>query len=60
MSDKDRAIEILAERVIMYQNMVNVLQGEIEMYVGESRLKVKIDDKQALIDSALGKNRDDE
>ena len=59
MTKEEKAIDKLADMVISWQKMYNNLSNKIDKLDGHTRLRVKIEDKQKIIDSALGKYEED-
>jgi len=59
MSRERIALDSLASLVIQWQNMFNKFIKEQEEADGRERYKVKIEDKETLINRALGENDDE-
>jgi hypothetical protein len=59
MSRERIALDSLASLVIQWQNMFNKVIKEQEEADGRERYKVKIEDKETLINRALGENDDE-
>jgi len=59
MSRERIALDSLASLVIQWQNMFNKVIKEQEEADGRERYRVKIEDKETLINRALGENDDE-
>lgn len=59
MSRERIALDSLASLVIQWQNMFNKVIKEQEEADGRERYKVSIEDKETLINRALGENDDE-
>jgi hypothetical protein len=53
-------LDKLAGKAIMWQNMFNKAQEELETLDGDKRMKVKVKTKKELVERALGYYDDDE